>query len=218
MPYSLNPNPAPNNRPIKFSSGQISIKDVCDTYSVSRNLNALQTRIVNIFGSNFTVPVNYYSADSTEGSAGSSQTTISLNQFRGKYSSKCTGSFAGQNGSEAASSAGHGVQSTVAFSGSYVIQGERIKSITLNFSAGHNPQGSLNTISASSESITLTANGSQLHTGNASIQLDLNVTIGTSIPLSVKCYSYSKNTYGDEASIDVTWQYIVTPYGITGPN
>jgi hypothetical protein len=218
MPYSLNPNPAPTEKPIKFSSGQISVTDVCDEYSVPRNLRALQTRTSTFLGIPlFPSPAKYYSADSTEGSAGTSG-SISLNQFRGKYSSKCTGSFAGQDGSEAASSNSHGVQSTIAFNGSYVIQGERIKSITLNFSAGHNPQGTFNTITSSSESITLTANGSQLHTGNASIQLDLNVTIGTSIPLSVKCYSYSKNGYNDEASIEVTWQYTVTPYGITGPN
>jgi hypothetical protein len=222
MSRSANPNPAATNIPTEFPDNNIKLTDVCDEYSVSRNLNALQTRVVTIFGANFALPAKYYKKDGTEESAGASGTTISLGQFRGAYSKECTGNMADQNVSNTAGSGGHGVQAVVGFNTcSYILRGKHFYKLTINFYAQGNAQGTAASAGYNSQSFTVTYRGATAYTGSGVQTHVLNDLggAGENIPgqLVISCSTNASNNLGDQASASTSWTYNVNYYGISGP-
>jgi len=223
MSRSANPNPTATSIPTEFPLNNIKITDVCDAYVVPRNLNALQTATISIFGVNTIGPVGYYQANGTQVSAGTSQTTISLGQFRGAFNKSCLGNMAGQNVSNTNGVSGSGVQAVTGFNGSYYkLRGKHFYELTINFYAQGNPQGTAISAGYNSQNFTVSYEGVTVYTGGQVGSHTFNALggAGETIPgqLSISCSTNASNNVGVQANASASWTYNVTTNGISGPN
>lgn len=157
----------------------------------------------------------YYGDTSNPATSGEINLPIKMSSFFGKYTS-ATGSLVNQEAFAQNGVAGHGVEARCGFnSASYVLRGNIVKSLSLNFYLNSRGTGTSSSDGTNSPLI-------QVYENNNTLVFQENSTGTKNIPLTATSFRISvignaSNNWGDQATASGSWSYTVTPSGVTGP-
>jgi len=196
------------NRRMAFATENITLKDICAAYSVSKNINALRGKL-------------YYTASGTEVTIPSSG-EVDIGQFKGKYKSVLNGTLSnktanGENVDRYTSWIGititnDAVYGSVGFNtASYVIAGNTLISLTVNFVQGSSTGGASSSSGNNSPNVYIVADGTTI----SSAMGGQTFTLSATSTLDIHAWSQASTNLGRQSSQGGSWKYKISSSGLT---
>ena len=186
---------------MSFPTGDITLSEICDEYSVQKSISALRGKI-------------YYYANGTSTLVPSSG-DVGINQFKGKYHSTTQGTLANQQVNHSNSGFWDGgVSGYINFTNaSYTVIGNTLVSLTLRFSEGGGNSGATSWSGNNSTNITVKFDNQIIST---SIGLK-TFTVSATSTLAISIFNQSSNNLGCQSGGGRTYTYNISSSGLSGP-